>query len=99
MSKRIQETEKTIMAGMSKRIQVTLPDRVADDLQKWADYDGRPTANLAAYLIERAITEAKKEEAEWTVEENEPPPQPQPKKTAKGKGSVTKRRGKAGGEE
>jgi hypothetical protein len=66
MSIRIRETEKSIMAGMSKRIQVTLPDRVADALQKWADYDGRPTANLAAYLIERAITEAKKEGAEWT---------------------------------
>jgi hypothetical protein len=73
MSICIRETEKSIMAGMSKRIQVTLPDRVADALQKWADFDGRPTANLAAYLIERAITEAKKEGAEWTLFQDEPP--------------------------
>ncbi|NEN97241.1 MAG: hypothetical protein F6J94_16540 [Moorea sp. SIO1F2] len=53
---------------MSKRIQVTLPDRIADDLQRWADYDGRPLSNLAAYLLERAVTEAKKEGVEWDKE-------------------------------
>ena len=52
---------------MSKRIQVTLPDRLAEDLEKWATYDGRPLSNLAAYLLERAVAEAKKEGAEWTV--------------------------------
>ena len=51
---------------MSKRIQVTLPDRLAEDLEKWATYDGRPLSNLAAYLLERAVAEAKKENAEWT---------------------------------
>ena len=53
------------MAGMSKRIQVTLPDRLAEDLEKWATYDGRPLSNLAAYLLERAVAEAKKENAQW----------------------------------
>lgn len=61
-----------MIAGMSKRIQVTLPDRLADDLQRWADYDGRPLSNLAAYLLERAVGEAKKEGAEWTKETPSP---------------------------
>lgn len=55
-----------MMEDMSKRIQVTLPDRIADELQEWADYDGRPLSNLAAYLLERAINEAKREKADWT---------------------------------
>ncbi len=55
-----------MIPDMSKRIQVTLPDRVAEDLERWADYDGRPLSNLAAYLLERAINEAKREGAEWT---------------------------------
>lgn len=54
---------------MTKRIQVTLPDRLADDLQRWADYDGRPLSNLAAYLLERAVTEARKENADWAKEQ------------------------------
>lgn len=44
---------------MSKRIYVTLPDTVHDDLENWSDYQGRPTANLASYLIELGIREAK----------------------------------------
>ncbi|NEQ46961.1 MAG: hypothetical protein F6K00_26835 [Leptolyngbya sp. SIOISBB] len=43
---------------MSKRINVTLPDTVAELLEKWADHEGRPTANLAAYIIETAVREA-----------------------------------------
>lgn len=57
-----------IMSDMSKRIQVTLPDRLAEDLEKWADYDGRPLSNLAAYLLERAVADAKKEGAAWSKE-------------------------------
>jgi hypothetical protein len=41
-------TEDSIMSGMSKRIQVTVPDKLAEELQRWADYDGRPLSNLAA---------------------------------------------------
>jgi hypothetical protein len=44
---------------VSKRIYVTLPDTVHDELEGWSDYQGRPTANLAAYLIELGIREAK----------------------------------------
>lgn len=40
---------------VSKRFTVTLPDAVFEDLEKWAGSEGRPTANLAAYLIEQAV--------------------------------------------
>ena len=38
-----------------KRFTVTLADSVFAELQEWADSEGRPTANLAAFLIEQAI--------------------------------------------
>ncbi|KYC37393.1 hypothetical protein WA1_48215 [Scytonema hofmannii PCC 7110] len=44
---------------MSKRINVTLPDSVLEDLEAWAEFQGRPTANLAAFLIEMSIKLAK----------------------------------------
>ncbi|BAZ36703.1 XRE family transcriptional regulator (plasmid) [Calothrix sp. NIES-4101] len=43
----------------SKRVNLTLPNLVYKELQAWAEYQGRPTANLAAYLVESAIREAK----------------------------------------
>ncbi|NJN12806.1 MAG: hypothetical protein HC836_50175 [Richelia sp. RM2_1_2] len=43
---------------MSKRVHVTLPDKVFDTLQRWADDQGRPVANLVAYLVEKAVEEA-----------------------------------------
>ena len=43
-----------------KRITVTLPDISYDELEDWADQQGRPVANLATYLIEQSITEAKR---------------------------------------
>jgi len=44
---------------VSKRINVTLPDSVVDELEDWADAQGRSLANLAAFLLEVAIKEAK----------------------------------------
>ena len=43
---------------MSKRVHVTLPDKVFDALQRWADDQGRPVANLVAYLVEKSVEEA-----------------------------------------
>ena len=40
---------------VSKRVMVTLPDAIAIDLERWADEEGRATANLAAFLIEQSI--------------------------------------------
>ena len=56
-----------MLGDMSKRIQVTVPDRLAADLEKWADYDGRPISNLCAYLLEQAVSEAKREKANWNA--------------------------------
>lgn len=40
---------------MSKRTTIVLPDKIFADLEKWAQEEGRPTANLAAFLVEQAI--------------------------------------------
>lgn len=57
--------------AVSKRIFVTLPDTVHADLEGWADYQGRPTANLAAYLIELGIREAKARSEFKTRQDNQ----------------------------
>lgn len=44
---------------VSKKVFVTLPDAVHEDLERWANLQGRPTANLAAFLIETGINAAK----------------------------------------
>jgi hypothetical protein len=41
------------MVEMAKRVYLTLPDKVFEDLERWADEEGRPTANLAAFLVEQ----------------------------------------------
>ena len=41
-------------ADMSK-FSVNIPDEVATDLQQWADEEGRPRENLAAFLLELAV--------------------------------------------
>lgn len=43
----------------SKRVNLTFPDVVYKDLEAWAEYQCRPTANLGAYLVESAIRKAK----------------------------------------
>lgn len=45
---------------VSKRVYVTLPDSVYEALERWADQQGRPTANLAGFLIEVAVLAAQK---------------------------------------
>jgi len=40
---------------MSKRVYITLPDKIHDLLQQQAKYQGRSTANLASYLVEKGI--------------------------------------------
>ena len=44
---------------MSKRIYLTLPDSVYADMERWAEIEGRPVANLANYLVEKAVKDAK----------------------------------------
>ena len=57
--------------NVSKRVNLTLPDVVYDELEAWAEFQGRPTANLAAYLVESAIREAK-ESGEFKTLQNDP---------------------------
>jgi hypothetical protein len=54
---------------VSKRVNLTLPDAVYEDLERWASLQGRPSANLAAFLVEVAIRKSK--------ESGELPPAPE----------------------
>ena len=40
---------------VSKRILVTLPDSIYEDLEAWAKGDGRPVANLAGFILESEV--------------------------------------------
>jgi hypothetical protein len=42
-----------------KRVNLSLPEGIYKDLELWAEKQGRPVANLAAYLVETGIREAK----------------------------------------
>ena len=44
---------------VSKRVNLTIPDSIYLDLEDWAQQQGRPLANLASFLCETAILEAK----------------------------------------
>ncbi len=45
-------------ATVSKRVNLTLPDSVFFALERWAEMEGRPVANLAAFIVETAVKEA-----------------------------------------
>ena len=45
--------------SVSKRVNLTLPDAVYEELERWAGLQGRPPANLGAFLVEAAIRRAK----------------------------------------
>ncbi len=60
------------MFTVSKRVYVTLPDSVYEALERWADKQGRPTANLAGFLLEVAVLEAQKT-GEIPPEQKKPP--------------------------
>jgi CopG-like RHH_1 or ribbon-helix-helix domain, RHH_5 len=61
--------------NMSKRVFLTLPDELFEDLERWAVKQGRPMANLAAYLVENGVQQAK--------ERGEVPLRPQESTTSK----------------
>lgn len=62
--------EKPDKTAMPRKIQVTLPDRIANDLEKWADYEGRPLANLCNYLLEVAVKAEKASSPDWAKQSN-----------------------------
>lgn len=45
---------KASQADMAK-FSVNVPDEIGNDLQRWASEEGRPRANLAAFLLELAV--------------------------------------------
>ena len=47
------------ISSLSKRVNLTLPDVVYEDLERWARLQGRPPANLGAFLVEASIRKAK----------------------------------------
>jgi rRNA-processing protein FCF1 len=54
-----QEVEMEIEEFVSKRINITLPDSVVEELENWAEAQGRSLANLAAFLLELSVKQAK----------------------------------------
>ncbi|MBW4504957.1 MAG: hypothetical protein KME64_00325 [Scytonematopsis contorta HA4267-MV1] len=64
-----------VKSDVSKRINVTLPDTLYEELERWAEAQGRPTANLAAFLIEIGVKEGR--------DKGEIPPPVQPQKKEK----------------
>ena len=47
----------SIYTRAPKRISITLPMRPYEQLLKRSDWEGRSLSNLAAYLLEKALTE------------------------------------------
>jgi hypothetical protein len=43
---------------MSKRVSITLPDGIADALERWAVSEQNKSATLAAFLVEAAVRDA-----------------------------------------
>ena len=44
---------------VSKRVFLTLPDAVADDLELWAEAEGNKAASLAGFIVELAVRQAR----------------------------------------
>lgn len=47
----------TIDQSVTKRLHISLPDGIADELEKWASSEGNKPTTLAAFLVERAVRE------------------------------------------
>lgn len=45
--------------NVSKRVFVTVPDAVYEELEDWANKQGRSVSNLTAFLVEASLREAK----------------------------------------
>ena len=43
----------------AKRVYLTLNEELMDDLNRWAEIESRPLANMVTVLVERAIKQAK----------------------------------------
>jgi hypothetical protein len=52
----------SIYTRSPKRISITLPMQPYEQLQKRSDWEGRSLSNLAAYLLEKALTEFERQQ-------------------------------------
>jgi hypothetical protein len=43
------------VSSVSKRFSITVPDQIYQDLENWAASEGRPTAQLAGFLLELSV--------------------------------------------
>lgn len=50
-----------ITKAVSRRVFLTLPDGVADDLDKWAAAENNKAATLAGFIVEQAVRQAKEQ--------------------------------------
>ncbi|BAZ65550.1 hypothetical protein AMR41_26205 [Hapalosiphon sp. MRB220] len=57
---------------VSKKFSITVPDYVFEDLEELAKIQGRTTANLAAFLVETGIREAREKGELRSKERQEP---------------------------
>jgi hypothetical protein len=44
---------------MAKKVFASVPDRIADELQDWADQQGRSLSSLISYMLENSLRAAK----------------------------------------
>ena len=47
--------------NVSKRVFLTLPDGIAEDLERWAETEGNKAASLAGFIVEQAVRQAKEQ--------------------------------------
>jgi hypothetical protein len=52
----------SIYTRAPRRISITLPMQPYEQLQKRSDWEGRSLSNLAAYLLEKALTEFERQQ-------------------------------------
>jgi hypothetical protein len=44
---------------MAKKVFASVPDKIADELQDWADQQGRSLSSLISYMLENSLRAAK----------------------------------------
>jgi hypothetical protein len=45
----------------SKRVALAVPEKLHEQLEAWAQYEGRPVASLCLYLVENSLRQAQRE--------------------------------------
>jgi predicted HicB family RNase H-like nuclease len=55
----MEKKEINFASKVSKRINLSVPDSVYEELKLWADAQGRSIGNLTAYIVEKAVDDAK----------------------------------------